>query len=167
MLKSQDVVVLLKIWGWRKSWTYSDLAQQLRMSASGVHGALKRCEESRLYNGKRRRVLTRALAEFLVHGVKYAFPAQPGPLVRGLPTAHSAEPLRGLLSYGEQDIYVWGFAQGTVKGQSITPLYPSVPEAVRDDLKFYELLCLVDALRVGRVREQALATTALQERLLA
>lgn len=167
MLKPQDIVVLLKIWSQDEDWTYNKLAQQLRMSASSVHSALKRCEESQLYHGKRRRVLTRALVEFLVHGVKYAFPAQPGPLVRGLPTAHSAAPLRSLVSYGKQDVYVWRFAHGTVKGQSIEPLYPSVPEAMSDDPQLYELLCLVDALRIGRIREQAFATTALQERLLA
>jgi hypothetical protein len=38
--------------------------------------------------------------EFLIHGLKYVFPAYPGALVRGVPTAHSAEPLKGLLIAG-------------------------------------------------------------------
>ena len=44
------------------------------------------------------------------------------------------------------------------------PLYPTVPEAALRDEKLYELLALVDALRVGRVREREIAITALKNR---
>lgn len=165
MLKPQDIVVLLKVYGLEGQWTYSALAKSLRMSSSEVHSALKRCEESGLYSTKRRKVLTEATEEFLVHGLKYVFPSKPGALVRGIPTAHSAHPLKNQLMVNDQDVYVWAFGKGTVKGQEIQPLYRSVPQAVGDDPKLYELLCLVDALRVGRVREQKLAAEELKQRL--
>ena len=65
----------------------------------------------------------------------------------------------------DRDVYVWAFGQGKVKGQEIKPLYRSVPEAVKDDPKLYELLCLIDALRVGKVREQELAAEELRKKL--
>jgi hypothetical protein len=103
--------------------------------------------------------------EFLIHGLKYVFPAYPGALVRGVPTAHSAEPLKGLLMVDDLNPLVWPSATGKVKGQEITPLYGSVPEVVGADSLFYELLCLVDSLRVGKVREQELAAVELKKRL--
>jgi hypothetical protein len=45
----------------------------------------------------------------------------------------------------------------TVRGHSIIPLYPSVPEAALKDEKLHELLALTDALRVGRAREKEIA----------
>ena len=165
MLKPQDIVVLLKVCGLKGEWTYSELAKSLKMSSSEVHAALKRCSTSGLYSDKRRRVLKSALEEFLVHGLKYVFPTQPGALVRGMPTAHSAEPLKDLLVTSDRDIYVWAFGSGKVKGQEIKPLYRSVPEAVSEDRGLYEMLCLVDGLRVGKVRERELAASELRKRL--
>ena len=165
MLKPQDIVVLLKVHSLEGQWTYSELAKSLKMSSSEVHAALKRCSISGLYNEERRRVLKAALEEFLVHGLKYVFPTQPGSLVRGMPTAHSAEPLKDLLMVNDQDVYVWAFGSGKVTGQEIKPLYRSVPEAVEKDPHLYELLCLVDSLRVGKVRERELAADELRKRL--
>ena len=165
MLKPQDIVVLLKVCGLKGEWTYNELAKSLKMSSSEVHAALKRCSTSGLYNDKRRRVFKPALEEFLVHGLKYVFPTQPGALVRGMPTAHSAQPLKDLLVTSDRDIYVWAFGSGKVKGQEIKPLYRSVPEAVSSDPQLYEMLCLVDGLRVGKVRERKLAASELIKRL--
>ena len=173
MLKPQDILVLLKIYGLKDEWTYSELATRLKMSSSEVHAALKRCATSGLYNNKRRRILKPALEEFLVHGLKYVFPTQPGALVRGMPTAHSAQPLKDLLVTSDKpdgmaslrDIYVWAFGSGKVKGQEIKPLYRSVPEAVSSDPQLYEMLAIVDSLRVGKVRERELAALELKKRL--
>lgn len=165
MLKPQDIVVLLKVHCWGENWTYQELAKSIKASSSVVYEALKRCEESHLYNAQRRKVLTGALQEFLVHGLKYVFPAQAGALVRGVPTAHSAEPLKDLLMVNDDSAYVWASTQGKIKGQAITPLYHSVPEVVGNDKQFYELLSLVDSLRVGKVREVELATAELNKRL--
>lgn len=87
--------------------------------------------------------------------------------MRGIPTAHSAAPLNKLLMVDETNPYVWASAKGKVKGQAIIPLYKSVPEVVENEpgSRLYELLCLVDSLRVGKVREQELAATELKNRL--
>jgi hypothetical protein len=81
--------------------------------------------------------------------------------VRGIPTAHSANILKG---YFVSDIhYVWPSAEGTVKGQAITPLYPNQVKAALYDEKLYDKLALVDAVRVGRVREQKKALELLKQ----
>ncbi|MHC5822137.1 MAG: hypothetical protein ACYT04_41400, partial [Nostoc sp.] len=99
MLKPQDIVVVLKVHNLGNSeWTYSQLANSLHMSSSEVHAALKRCEASGLYDCSSKKVKKRCLLEFLVHGLKYVFPEKPGAMSRGIPTAHSADPLRNLLN---------------------------------------------------------------------
>ncbi|MTJ14960.1 hypothetical protein FJR11_20740 [Anabaena sp. UHCC 0187] len=166
MLKPQDVVVVIKVHNLRDlDWTYNELANSLHISPSEVHAALKRCETSGLYDWSSRKVKKHCLLEFLIHGLKYVFPEKPGALTRGIPTAHSAEPLKNLLQGNSADIYVWSDPQGTVRGQSITPLYRSVPAAIKNDPELYELLSLIDAIRVGRVREQNLASIELEKRL--
>ncbi|NJM77812.1 MAG: hypothetical protein HC852_21090 [Acaryochloridaceae cyanobacterium RU_4_10] len=168
MLKPQDVVILLKVHVFKKStWTYEELANSLGMSASEVHAGLKRCVTSGLYGASSKQIRPQAVLEFLIHGLKYVFPAQPGVLGRGIPTAHCAEPLKSLLSSSAESAYVWADPSGTVRGQTIAPLYKSVPVAVKKDPALYELLSLLDAIRLGRVREQRLAVELLEQRLSA
>jgi hypothetical protein len=166
MLKPQDIVVLLKLHLWQgQDWTYESLAKSLDMSNSEVHAALKRCEMATLYNVKSRRVHKQPLLEFIIHGLRYVFFAQPGAISRGMPTAHSAPPLNSQLTASSEETYVWSDAEGTVRGQSITPLYKSVPSAAKKDAKLYQLLSIIDALRVGRARDRTLAIKELEQRL--
>lgn len=166
MLKPQDIVALLKVRTIGSSeWTYTSLASSLGMSASEVHGALKRCAISGLYDRDRKKILAHALLEFLVYGLKYAFPGQIGPVARGIPTAHSAQPLKSLVVADASETYVWPYPDGDVRGQGIQPLYRSVPFAVQIDGELYVLLSLIDGIRVGRVREQRLAANELSQRL--
>jgi hypothetical protein len=48
---------------------------------------------------------------------------------------------------------------------SVEPLYRTVPEAVAGDSELYELLALIDAIRVGRAREIKIAHDELSRRL--
>lgn len=107
--------------------------------------------------------MTTALLEFLEHGLKYVYPQQPGPLVRGMATAHSAEPLVNDIQANEQ--VVWPYAEGNIRGQAIEPLHPNVPAACMEDKNLYELLALIDALRIGRKREKQIAMEELKKRL--
>jgi hypothetical protein len=166
MLKPQDIVILLKVHSLKNHvWTYEALASSLGMSASEVHSGLKRCGISGLYSASSRQIRPQAVLEFLTHGLKYVFPVQPGVMGRGIPTAHSAEPLSSCLSASPESVYVWADPAGRVKGQTIKPLYKSVPRATQNDPGLYELLSLIDAIRLGRVREQQLAIEQLEQRL--
>jgi len=50
-------------------------------------------------------------------------------------------------------------------GQSVLPLFSSVPFAVRRDKLLYEYLALIDAIRLGNAREVNLAKLQLEKGL--
>lgn len=167
MLKPQDIVVLLKLVVLKDApWTIASLADGLFMSASEVHGALVRAENAGLYIASKRRPIRAALQEFLVHGLRYAFPVERLGTSRGVPTAHSAPGLDSEL--GPPDIpYVWPDAEGATRGEGIKPLFRTVPKAVRADERLYKLLALVDAARIGGARERRVAADVLGRELKA
>jgi len=101
------------------------------------------------------------LAEFALHGAKYAFPAVKLPLVVGVPTSHSAPAFGGVFAPGSTD-FVWPHPNGSVRGVGVEPLHPSVPFAAMQDAELYEMLALFDALRVGKARERGMALERLQ-----
>jgi hypothetical protein len=174
-LHPQDIVVVLKLAANRdvgKRWTYADLSKDLFMSASQVFRSVERAEAARLLNAptvppssgfseELPRVWLRPnnnnLKEFLVHGIKYAFPVERGGPTRGVATAEATCPLD---RYFPQDFPlppVWPYADGPLRGIAFSPLYKNVPQAALRDPKLYELLALVDAIREGRAREREIA----------
>ena len=165
-LKPQDIVVVLKlVAGDGAEWSYPQLASELAMSASEVHASVRRAVHAGLLEPITRAVRRQALLEFLVHGVKYAFAAERGPMTRGLPTAHAVPPLRAHFRSASEVPPVWADPEGTVRGEALEPLYRTVPRAARADAKLYEWLALVDAVRAGRARERELAVKEMRSRL--
>ena len=208
-LKPQDFLVALKLVAWGdQRWTYARLAQELGLSASEAHAAVKRGlqaglllpnrasvapvadgssaadtslqEPTGIYRVTRKRVRrsasplgegasldnpvrvhAQALAEFTLHGAKYAFPGVRLPLAVGVPTSHSAPAFAGVFAPGSSD-FVWPHPNGSVRGIGVEPLHPSVPFAAMQDEKLYEMLALFDALRVGKARERNMAMERLQ-----
>lgn len=165
ILSPQDIVILLKIITYGdEAWFQIPLSESLHISQSEVSKSLARSKNAGLLDTKGRKVRRQALLELLQYGIAYVFPQQAGPIVRGMPTAHSAPPLNMIINSEEN--YVWPSAKWKMRGQSILPLYPSVVEAASNDSQLYELLALVDALRVGRAREKDLAIRELKKRIL-
>jgi hypothetical protein len=168
-LKPQDVFVVLKlVAAGSRRFPYSHLAYELTMSPSEVHASVKRAQVSGLLHGMalNNRPNINALMEFLVHGLKYVFPAERGELSRGVATSYGASPLRELISPTDEPIPVWPSAEGSQRGVSLAPLYKTAPAAAERDNAFYELLVLADALRDGRARERQIAESELERRLL-
>lgn len=165
MLKPLDVVVGLKahLWTGSLAWTFERLAAALAIAPSQAHTSLRRLEAAGLYRPASRSLRTRAFGLFAEHGIPHVFPVEVGEMVVGMPTAHAAPPLCELLVSG--DAYVWPAKDG-VEGRSVAPLHPGVPAAAAADDALYRALALLDAFRVGRVRERRLATEELP-RLLA
>ncbi len=106
-----------------------------------------------------------ALQEFAVHGAKYAFPAKLGEMTRGIPTAFAASPIKAEMLPSDEPPPVWPCPEGTLRGLALEPIYPSVPQAAMNDPALYELLALLDVLRIGRARERHLAVQLLSERI--
>ena len=96
------------------------------------------------------------LAEFALHGAKYAFPAERLPAGPGVPTSHAAPAFAKVFAPGH-DAIVWPDAHGAVRGEGLVPLHACVPGAALRDAALYELLALFDALRAGRSRERSMA----------
>jgi hypothetical protein len=162
-LKPQDIVLLLKIVSDNNpGWNQKPIAETLGLSQSEVSEAVSRCKYAGLLAPDGKTVMKMALFDFLKFGLRYVFPQKPGAIVRGVPTSHSAAPLKEEIESNEE--YVWPYGKGNVRGHSIMPLYPSVPEAALRDSMLHEFLALTDALRVGRAREREIAIKELEKR---
>ncbi len=135
------------------------------ISKSEVSQALKRCYAAGLAKPDRLnnlpQVNEQALEEFLLHGLRYVFPAKPAEITRGIATAWAAPVLQQKISSSSEIIPVWPDAHGNTRGQAIEPLYKTVPFAVRRDAKLYALLAVVDSIRIGQARERKIASDTL------
>lgn len=168
MLKPQDLVVALKLCSYGSTRpSFVQIASDLAMSPSEVHGALKRAQKAHLLHGPEMldRPNVTSLEEFLIHGVKYVFPAERGGPSRGMPTSYATEPLNQLIAPGNEPIPVWPYPRGKARGIALAPLYRTVPIAARRDPLLYQLLAIVDAIRDGRTRERTLAEEQLKKLL--
>jgi hypothetical protein len=119
VLKPQDVYVALKIVAAQSGRApYVQLAAELTMSPSEVHASVKRAQSCHLLHGPQRRNRPNfsALEEFLLHGLKYVFPPDRGELTRGIPTSYAAEPLRDLITQGDEPSPVWPYEEGSQRG---------------------------------------------------
>jgi hypothetical protein len=123
--------------------------------------ALERLRISGLLASDKRKPNSASILEFLIHGLKYVFPAQLGTISRGIPTAHSGAKLSQKIVSDTN--YVWASEEGTIKGIMVSPLYDSVPYAAIRDPKLHNLLALIDAIRIGRAREKNMAIKELEK----
>jgi DNA-binding Lrp family transcriptional regulator len=159
-----DVVLALRLL--KPAGTFTILAEQLAASPSQVYAAAKRLELAGLLRAGERATNPRALLDFLLGGVRYAFPVQRGALTEGIPTAHSAAPLNTLVDAIEVLVWPAPKLSGVVRGFGITPLYPRAVHLRERSPETYQLLTLDDALRLGDARLRTHARTVL-ERLVA
>lgn len=97
--------------------------------------------------------------EFAEHGLRYVYPAEYGPPVRGLPTAAAVVP--SLTPPGAP--MVWPLEHGGAFGPSIAPLYRTVPEACAVNPQLHLAMAALDCLRVGRPRERHAGLAVLKE----
>lgn len=180
-MKSQDIVILLKLVSLEDQikqgcldeplssdpFALRSLEGALGISKTEISASLRRSIAATLAikSNDRPKVNRRNLTEFVQHGLKYVFPAKLGAPQRGIATGFAAPMLEGQLVSSGADIYVWPQAEGSQRGSSITPLFKSVPEAAVKDMRLYELLALVDAIRLGNQREANLAQDRFEERI--
>lgn len=168
-LKPQDLLLLLKVAAHPpQRWTYAALGEALAMSASEAHASVKRAVASGLAVAPARGEWSPVrpnLLEFIVHGARYIWPAIPGPVKRGVPTAFGAEPLSSMLTVAPGEAPVWAHPAGSAKGPTLSPLYRTAPQAALTDPALHRLLALLDALRTGRARERTLAATLMEAEL--
>ncbi len=161
-IKPLDVAVALRLLEIPEA-PYAALGDDLGISPSTAHQSVERLRRAGLLRPQSRHVNHRALTEFLEHGVRYMFPAKLDAPAPGVPTAYSAPAFASEIISDES--IVWPSVNGTVVGQSMTPLYENAPQLPYRCPPLYDLLTLVDAIRVGRVRERAKAIVKLKARI--
>lgn len=142
---------------------YQVMSRGLLLGVAEVHRGVRRLERAGLVQPGERRVNRQALLEFLVHGVRYVFPAILGPEAAGVPTAAGAPPLAGKIPNGPSA--VWPDGEAKTRGVSLVPLYRAAPRAALADDELYRVLALVDVLRLGQLQERRLAQGLLDEAL--
>lgn len=178
VLRPQDLGIALKLMVTPLgASTTRSLAADLGISIGEISNALRRCVTAQLVTrappearqsqlrrgGQRMRLMIRqtAMREFVLHGIRYVWPPERGPIVRGVATAHAAAPLLGLIASDEAPP-VWPYPAGAQRGESFSPLFDTAPAASTKDPALYEVLALVDAIRAGRARERNLASELFQ-----
>ena len=163
-MRPHDIAVLLKIASkGEQNWYMKDIAYELSISSSEVSESINRSVIGGLISSDKRTINKLALLDFLSCGLQYVYPQRPGEIVRGIATAHSAEPLNQIIL--NEDNFVWPYARGDIRGQAIEPLHRNIPSACLKDKAFYELMALTDAIRVGKAREKKLAVDLLKEKI--
>lgn len=140
-----------------------DLANELLISGSEVSESLNRSVIGGLLSSDKRTLNKLAFLDFLKFGLSRVYPQQPGAITRGIGTAISAPPLTK--EFYHEENFVWPYGEGNMRGQSIEPLHSRTPEACLKDPKYYELMALTDAIRIGKVREQNLAFEMLKDKI--
>ena len=163
MIKGQDIVVLaVLLERGAEELTFAELGKAAQVSASEAHAAVGRLQAASLVNSERKPVRGH-VREFLVHGLRYAFPLQSaGKVVRGMPTSYAA-PVAADAFASTGLLPVWENSSGSVYGQAYVPVYATAPVAAEADARLYDRLAVIDMLRGGRLRERQFAERKLQE----
>lgn len=164
-MRPHDIVILIKMAiSDKQQLLFKELSQELFISPSEITESLQRNKTAGLINFNKTEVNRNNLFDFLIHGFKYVFPAQLGPTTIGFPTSTGHESMRKHFTVTE--FYVWPDFNGTQKGTAVEPLYVNQVKAIQKDKLLYEILSLMDVLRLERVREVNFAKEQLKKRLL-
>ena len=87
------------------------LEKETGISKSQINLALNRCLDIGLAKKDRRsglpRAHTKALYNFIVHGIKYVFPVKPSEITRGIATAFAAPVLKDKLMSAGEFVLIW------------------------------------------------------------
>jgi len=103
---------------------YEPLAEALVTRTSAVHRSVARLRLSGLCTPSTRTIARFAFREFLVHGVRYAFPAVHGPDRTGMATAWSHAQVGPFFTDAELPRpMVWQSDRGSARGESLAPLF--------------------------------------------
>jgi hypothetical protein len=170
MLKPQDTLLALKYWSLQRSGQHlavRDLAASLGMSASEASKGAKRLLAARLLVAREGAYYAEvnALSEWLSFGVRYAYAVEEKGYGRGIGTGWSCELVKTDMVPPSPGV-IWAVPGGMQEGIIVEPIYKGVPLAASYDPLLYQALALIDAIRLGRPRELAIARASLKRLLM-
>jgi hypothetical protein len=170
MLKPQDALIACKLFALGDAeWPLRKLAGSLSISVGETHASIERCKASGVIGTPRGKlnVAKRKLFELTTVTVPQVYYAIRGRVETGVLTAMHAEPLVGVFSRdGRLVPLIWPSDLGKVEGESLLPLYPTVPRAIQHDPILHRILALIDVVRVADARDRRLATDLLERMIL-
>jgi hypothetical protein len=165
VLKGVDIVVVLGLLRRPPDpWTVRVLADELKLPPASVQRSLDRLAATPVLDARRRRLSIGASEDLLMDALPFVVPGSLGGETRGLPTAWAASPLAERLASAGQPP-VWPDPHGEARGLEVEPLHPGVVGLARADPEMYELLALVDGMRLGDARVRELAGGLLRDRI--
>jgi len=149
--------------------TLRDWEKSVGMSRASLARSLKQLKKSKLIvemvGGDEPNF--RNIEEFLLSGFPYVFAEEKGSLVRGFATGIDGSSLKKDFVESEYPA-VWAHYEGNIKGFEVEPLHKAIPELIakgRMNPELYELLALLDVLRVGQKREVDVAKNKIRSLL--
>lgn len=171
MLRPQDVLLACKLFSLGDSeWIYARLAGSISISPSEAHAAVERCRAAGVLGTPRGKltIARRKFFELCTVVVPQVFYAVRGPVESGVPTSIYAKPLEGVFQPDPRRVVplIWPYESGSTKGESLLPIYPTVPRAVQHDEMLHKLLALIDVVRVGEAKERRMAIDLLDKLIL-
>ena len=160
-MRPQDLVILLHAHLYHKNEPINQkvLNQELGICQSEISCSIQRSMLAVLINYQEKVIISN-LKEFLRHGFRYTFPAQPGHYQKGLQTRSCFK-----LS-GHKDKYVWAEPGGTAEGIAIKPLHWCLNGIQNTYPKLIQACQLLDHIRMGE-KEERLQAIKLLNKLLA
>ena len=166
-MQATDVLPLLALLrhGRDSSWTVRSLAAELRFPPAAVQRSLTRLGETPVYEPKRRRISRSAAMELLEHALPFLAPARLGGPTRGVRTAWAAPVLSGRFGPTDDLPPVWPSPEGEARGLTVDPLHAAAVALATSDPWMYEMLALIDGIRLGDARVRGVARELLRERL--
>ena len=164
-----DVVVALQLAIAPES-QLATLATGAGRSIGECHNALRRLRDSGLVAPHRRVVEREPFLRFVDAGIRVAFPPTIGGETVGIATAFiPLPPLRSALTGPPARVvtaeFVWPASGGDTRGQALAPLHPRVASLAAGNQALWNLLALVDLIRVGGAREHRDALECLRTEL--
>ncbi len=152
--------------------TLAQLAEGSAKSIGETHNAIRRLTQSGLLLPDQRLTAVEPLLQFIRWGVPYAFPAVIGGPAVGYPTAVirtdpgflNGEPGQGGGASDKAE-YVWPWAEGSVGGTALIPLFPAAVRLIDRNPRLASMLSHIDLVRVGSTRERDEAIDALARAL--
>jgi hypothetical protein len=167
-MEDRDILSLLGLLRHRSktSWTVRSLAQELGVPHASLQRSLVRLGETPAYDATRGRVNSSATMDLFEHALPFVAPATLGASTRGVPTAWAVPPLSNAIGAVGDLPPVWPSSTGEVRGRAVQPLHPAAISLAASDPWMYEMLALVDGVRIGDARVQGVARQLLRERLI-
>lgn len=188
ILKPQDTLLVLKYWSIKglvlnalqvspdqvaesgrtapeeisKKPSVRQLAESIQISPGEISKSTQRLVAAKLVIEREGEYLAEksGLLDWLCYGVRHAYPIEIIGYGRGMPTAWNCPLVKTDIMPPDPPI-VWAVSGGSVEGSMIKPSHASIPFAASNDDLLYEALSLVEAIRMGKPRELAVAREAL------